>query len=707
MFRFLSFFSVLLPVFFWGIDPRSPFQQQTEEASPPNPADLKITWWDYYDVSDKTLTERRTATELYFSQIKNGLSEEDLERAQPLFDQILIRLQTLIDLKSQPAKIPTSPPLKKKSYTYPEWLALGQRLLESERELEYLALNLNLVESSYKSGSKYIDTLFAAYLKSSKTGSSKLLDGLVIMQGRISLAVEKIQVANLKVVIEEKMEMLVQLREEAERSYKRVDFKTVSLEEINQQLSAEKEREAQAYNRFIQVYENVPRTIPNIASLEEEIVSQNFINAKLDYEIDRIRVINLEIQKIIVGFMKKEEKISHKVLREKLEQWEGEIQEFRREIPNSESTSEFVLQQSLRSLSFQGESQQEAFSRQSLQLSQEAILKIQQLNNVLFIHDFFIGQVLRMKGDMIFGPADHAVAWWENSVGFFKAHAQWFNRSLFKIGDFPVTPSTIIKFVVILVLSFFLARLARTLVNHLGKKQKRVEAASVYILSRLSYYFVVILGLLIAGRAIGLDLTIFAYLAGAIALWIGFSLQSIFHNFISGIIVLLTRSVSINDFLELDSGELGSVVEINLRTTVLKGLDGRHLIIPNADLVNKKFYNHTYTTYLRRLHIPFRISLDENKEVVSKIIQEAAKKVPMTSEYREPELWVMGYGDHYRQVELVVWVNGLIAGKLGSWFADYYWAIDDALKANNIHIPIPQRDIRVSPPEKPIATSLE
>lgn len=698
MIRILVFLVVLLPSLFSGIDTKNPFSTQQAEVSPPNPADLKINWWDYYDVDGKTLVERKKATEQYFEQVESELSGENLLQARSFFDRILVGLQTLIDLKSErpPAEVPSSSSSPEKKYTYQEWLALSQKLLESQREVQYLEFNLKLADSSYQSGSRHIDTLFAAYLKNSKADFAKMVDGLTIMQGRISLAIEKIQMVNLKKTIEQKQNAFSLVEEEAQHSYRRVDFSTVPSAEINQVLQAARGREIQTYNQFTRAYETVVRIPPTATSLDREFASQNLINAKLDYEIARVGAINLEIQKIIVEFMKKETKVSHRLLRERFAYWKAVTREIQREVPDSENTTEFLLQQSLRSLSLQKEDRFVDLSQQSLQLSQEAILKIQQLNSALFIYGFFKEQLLEMRGDLIFDLTTQVSIWWDNWTEFFKSHSEWFRRSLFKIGDFPVTPSAIVKFFLILAISFILARLARTAVNYLGKKQTRVNVASVYIWSRLSYYFVFVFGLLMAGKAIGLDLTIFAYLAGAIAIWIGFSLQSIFHNFISGIIVLLTRSVRINDFLELETGELGTVVDINLRTTILRGLDGRYLIIPNADLVNKKFYNHTYAGYLRRFHIPFRISLQEDRDVIAKIVIEAAKKVPETSAYRDPELWITGYEDYYRKVELVVWVNGLILPKLGSWVADYYWALDEALTSHNVIIPIPERNVHLT-----------
>lgn len=675
----------------------------THHMDPPNPLDLKVSWWEYYDADSKTLAERKESTEELFSKILGGLDEIERERAKPFFDRILIGLQTLIDFKSvqTPILVPNFP--EDQSYSYQEWILLSQKLLESEKEIQHLKIKYDLALASYKSGSTHLDSLFASYTKRAEGNLSKLIDGLTIMQSKISLAVEKVQMVNLHTFVGEKQKYYGRLKNHAEGSYKQVDFHTIETSYVERELQEAQVEENKAYNDFLLSYELTPMAFADLAhlsSLDREIAAQKLINSKVEYEIRRMQVMNLEVQKLIIGWMKKEIKISRKALLRKIEGWNRTILEIQRDIAGSENRSELILQQSLKSIALQKEhSYQDLFPVHSLKMSEVAILKIQTLKNSLFLSRFLIHQLVQMKHELIFSFVDQFAIWWDALGEFFKRNGQWFNQSLFKIGEFPITLFGLVKLTIILIIATLLAKVVRRYVYNLGLKQSRIDITSVYIFSRLTYYFILMLGILIAGTAIGFDLTVFAYIAGAVAIWVGFSLQSIFHNLISGTIVLLTKALRINDIIELDTGELGKVIEISLRTTIIQTFDGKDLVLPNSELVNKKFKNWNLSTYVKRLEIPFRISLQEDKRKVADIVKDAAKQVSITSESREPELWVVGYGENYLNVQLVVWINSYLLGKTFCRQSLYYWAIDDALKAHNIEIPIPVREVQMSHPQ--------
>lgn len=684
-------FLLIIPSASWGVDffPKG----ASSPPEPPNPYDLKINWWDYYDVDSKTLLERQKASVDYYEQLSQKLSAEENQTVQGYFDRIEKGLTLLIELKMQQVAIvqPVIPIKVDKKYTYQEWIGLSKKMLEERESLEYLKLRLSLANSSYKSSGRDVDSRFSAYLKQANTSPNRLVDGLTIIQGRILVAIEKIQIVNLKKLVQKKTTEIAGLQEQIKNSYQTIDFSTANIEEIDAKLAEAKAQEREANSKFIFSYEHSPGEEEKSALSDETL-----LNNKIEYEISRVNVINLEMQKIMVGWAKHNQKINRKELTQQIQHWRSTIDDIRAEIPYSENSSELILQQSLKSIALQNETYVEDFSsNQSLELAQAAILKIEQLKNILYVNNFLADQLDVIKRRSSFNPFDWISAAWDNFVSFFQANAKWFQQGLFKIGELPITPFGIIKFILIIVISIFAGNFARHFIHRIGRKQSRIGTASIYLLSRMSYYTIVVLGILIAGYTIGLDLTIFAYVAGALAIWVGFSLQSIFHNFISGMIVLITKTVRINDVIELDTGEVGTVTDLNLRTTVLRTGDGKDIIIPNADIVNKKFLNLTLSSYTIRIRVPFRVGLNEDKNKIAEIVIQAAKKVEITSDITEPELWFVGYGDNYLKLELAVWINTIIQAKTASRASQYYWAIDDVLRENGIAIPIPSQSIQI------------
>jgi len=177
---------------------------------------------------------------------------------------------------------------------------------------------------------------------------------------------------------------------------------------------------------------------------------------------------------------------------------------------------------------------------------------------------------------------------------------------------------------------------------------------------------------------------------------IGFGLQSFFSNFIAGIILLVEKYVRVGDFIQLESGEYGTIIEINVRTTLMRTLDNLEILIPNNDLVLKKFTNWTLSEKIRRVRVPFSVAYGTDKDKVKKAVIEAAKTVPLTLKEKEPDVWLVNFADSALSFELVVWVNEYaVTTTVMATTARYLWAIETALKENNITIPFPQRDVHI------------
>ncbi|MBU0690145.1 MAG: mechanosensitive ion channel [Gammaproteobacteria bacterium] len=231
----------------------------------------------------------------------------------------------------------------------------------------------------------------------------------------------------------------------------------------------------------------------------------------------------------------------------------------------------------------------------------------------------------------------------------------------------------------------------------IGRSHDKEFSPGWYALSRISRYVVWIIGLSIGLSYLGFSMSSFALIAGAIGIGVGFGLQSIISNFVSGIVILIEKIIKVGDFVDLQSGVMGRVTEINLRYTRVTTADLIDIIVPNSEFISGRVINWTLGERLRRLHVPFSVAYGTDKDLVREAAIAAAASVPGTEHTagREPEAWLVKFGDSSLDFELVVWVGPELIVAPGKTQAKYLWAIEDELKKRKIEIPFPQRDLHI------------
>ena len=216
--------------------------------------------------------------------------------------------------------------------------------------------------------------------------------------------------------------------------------------------------------------------------------------------------------------------------------------------------------------------------------------------------------------------------------------------------------------------------------------------------------------IVIAMNIVGIDLTALAVFSGAVGVGIGFGLQAIFSNLVSGVIMLLEGSIKVGDFVELESGLTGEVREINTRSTLVTTNDNVDILIPNSEFINARVTNWTLRDSFRRLRVPFGVAYGTDKELVRQAALEAAEAVPhmLTGKSaKPPQVWLVGFGESSLDFELVVWLSPEAVKRPSAVSADYNWAIETALGKHGIEIPFPQRDLHIRSGSLPIKLSTE
>ncbi|NCF51067.1 mechanosensitive ion channel [Gammaproteobacteria bacterium] len=270
--------------------------------------------------------------------------------------------------------------------------------------------------------------------------------------------------------------------------------------------------------------------------------------------------------------------------------------------------------------------------------------------------------------------------------------------TLFSIGETPVTGGDILRILVILAVALLLSRGVQHAIRRVRATESSGTQASLYTVGRLTHYTIIILAVVIALSSVGLDFGNLALVAGALSVGIGFGLQSIVNNFVSGLIILFEHSLRVGDYIELDTGLTGTVKAINVRSTLINTNDNIDIVVPNSEFVTARLTNWTLGERTLRVRIPFGVAYGSDKELVKKAALEAVTDVPYTltnMKGREPDVWLVEFGDNSLNFLLLVWVNRQGARRPTRTRAAYLWALEDKLSEYGIEIPFPQRDLHL------------
>ncbi len=268
----------------------------------------------------------------------------------------------------------------------------------------------------------------------------------------------------------------------------------------------------------------------------------------------------------------------------------------------------------------------------------------------------------------------------------------------FSLGGIQITIGSILGGMLLFVV-FLLATVAlKRLLHRYGERNQHVNKSSLYTVERLLHYLLLVVGLLWALGVAGIPIAKMTVFAGALGVGLGFGLQAIFNNFVSGLILLFDRSLKVGDFVELASGVHGHVREIRIRATLITTNDEIDILVPNSEFVTGRVVNWTLREVARRQKIPFRVPYGTDKELVKTAALEAAAAVPFTLTMngpREPQVWLTDFGESSLNFSLVVWLNADATRRVGAVLAAYNWSLHTALEQHGIEIPLPQRDVHV------------
>jgi len=263
----------------------------------------------------------------------------------------------------------------------------------------------------------------------------------------------------------------------------------------------------------------------------------------------------------------------------------------------------------------------------------------------------------------------------------------------FKLGTTRITALSVINFVLLVALLFTLAMWLSATIERRVHKTTYFSPSMRVGLSKFSKFFLIGLSFFIALDAVGIDLTALTVFGGALGVGLGFGLQRIASNFISGFLLLFDRSIKPGDVISIGN-KFGWVEELRARYIVVRDRDGVDTLIPNENLITSEVINWSYSDRNVRLKMPVTISYADDPHQAIALMIEAARQYPRVLSNPEPVGRLMEFGDNGIALELRIWINDPEKG-VNNVRSDINLAIWQTFKDNHITIPYPQRDVHV------------
>jgi small-conductance mechanosensitive channel len=280
--------------------------------------------------------------------------------------------------------------------------------------------------------------------------------------------------------------------------------------------------------------------------------------------------------------------------------------------------------------------------------------------------------------------------------GLLDDFTQWLDGIAFEAGNIRLSVYALIKAALFGGILFWLGRMSNDAGQKVIRKQEALDIPTRELFAKLFEIALYVAVFFLLLQILGLDLTALAIFGGALGVGLGFGLQQIASNFISGIIILLERSLKVGDFIELEDGKAGVLKEINMRSSTLATFDGKDIMVPNEKFITTRFVNWTHSDARQRHAIQFRLPYATDASKIGPLIEAAVAKHPMVlKEPEPPSCGIAGFGDTGIDFAAQFWVAGLDEGAT-QFSGDVYMAIWRALSEAGIEFAEPPREVVVA-----------
>lgn len=267
-------------------------------------------------------------------------------------------------------------------------------------------------------------------------------------------------------------------------------------------------------------------------------------------------------------------------------------------------------------------------------------------------------------------------------------------------GNVKVSIYGVLRIIIFGSLLFWLGQQFRTTGHRIIRRQEEFDIGTREVLAKLFEVVLVIVIFILLLQMMGINLTTLAVFGGALGVGLGFGLQSIASNFISGIILLLDRSFTVGDYVELEDGKAGTIRELNMRSTTLETFDGKDIMVPNERFMSGTFINWTHKNTKQRYSLELQVAYSTDLDMLFPLLRQVVADHPQVLSgegipiEEQPDAEIKNFGESGIDLLIEFWMEGIDDGhnRVG---ADLLLMIWYALKEHNVEIPFPQREVTI------------
>ncbi|MCX4191433.1 mechanosensitive ion channel family protein [Methylophaga sp. OBS1] len=287
----------------------------------------------------------------------------------------------------------------------------------------------------------------------------------------------------------------------------------------------------------------------------------------------------------------------------------------------------------------------------------------------------------------------HILGWLDEVVAYLETIS-------LQIGNFKISAYGVARVLIFGSVLFWLGRLSNNAGQQIIRNQEDLDLGTREVFAKLFQVTLFVVVFLMLLQIMGINLTALAVFGGAVGVGLGFGLQSIASNFISGIILLLDRSLSVGDYVEMEDGRAGTIRELKMRSTTLETFDGKDIMVPNEQFITTSFTNWTHKNQKQRYSLTFQVAYKTDLHKLFELVREVVASHPQVISgpdipiEERPDAEIQGFADSGIDILVEFWMEGIDDGR-NRVGGDLLLMIWDILQQHGIEIPFPQREIKI------------
>jgi small-conductance mechanosensitive channel len=680
---------------------QTPPDEAEAQPEPPAISSLTTRWWGYFaDVAGTEGAERDTRFLTVTAEQLAQLSPKSRAEAEPLLDSIRSNLEIYREVSGAPPPRLEELPPPAEAYSLEQLAALLDATRVAAKFVLEDELEVSRAKRQRDAAARRRDLAFKEYINS-EFDDERWLQGLRLVQARSQLAIAEQRLQLFTADYDNSVQYQRRLNDRLTYARSRLE---VSGDDAA--LAAEEERTAAARAQLEAAQAELDAAELAAAELQlnteegkarQRVQQRKVLRARVEVAVREVLLAQADLQRRLTDLAEAPRPPTTRLQEVELD-WRRVIERITddRRLWQQEIEEELLLIQGTNTANLDKKIRKLLDERE--ELAKATLTRLGNLED--YVQDFEFTALL--LNDMVSKVAGRFETLLAAAYGKVREVGQDLisvgDKTLFGIGESPVTVDDLFSFILIIAIAVVLSRVVRHTLAQFSTSKGARDSSTLYTFGRLFHYLIITLAIIVGLASIGIDFSSLALVAGALGVGIGFGLQSIVNNFVSGLIILFEQTLRVGDYIELDTGVTGTVKDISVRSTLINTNDNIDIIVPNAEIVSNKLTNWTLGEYILRVRIPFGVAYGTDKELVKRAAIEATENVSYTLTHmkgREPDVWLVEFGDNSLNFLLLVWVNRQGARRPTRTRASYLWELDNMFKKYGIQVPFPQRDLHL------------